>query len=179
MRILKTGLIAALFLMPVTLAQAADFSVPNDAETTSGFYLRGDAGWSFLEWNGGQDDSSFVFGGGAGYQFSDAFRADVTLDRSGNYSIAPGSKINTTTMLGNVYFDLANNSMFTPYVGMGAGYSWVSNHEDGVTLGLAAGVAIDLSNSIAVDAGYRFRDVMTKGPDVQEHQATLGLRVKF
>jgi opacity protein-like surface antigen len=74
--------------------------------------------------------------------------------------------------------------MFTPYVGLGAGYGWVNGKgaaadKDGLAVGLNTGIAVDLNNNLAVDVGYRFRDIAVSGPDTMEHQATIGLRVKF
>ncbi len=187
MSYLKTLLLVGVVAVPMSIsAQAADIApdVPTDVETTtSGLYVRGDVGWSFLEWNGGADDDAFVAGGGIGYQFNDMFRMDVTGDFTGDYQIAPGAEISTTTLLGNAYLDFANDTMFTPYVGAGVGYGWVNGtgttDRDGLALGLAAGVAVDLTSNLAVDVGYRFRDIMTSGSDTMEHQATVGLRVKF
>ena len=89
-----------------------------------GFYLRGDLGWSFLDW--GDDDSAFAVGGGVGYQFNDYLRSDLRVDWSGDYDIGDGADASLTTVLGNIYFDWANDSIFTPYVGAGAGYGWAS-----------------------------------------------------
>ncbi len=184
MKFLKRGLLASAFVLAAGVgAQAADITpdVPSDIETTasSGVYLRGDAGWSFLEWSGGDDDSNYVVGGGVGYQFNDFLRSDVTLDMSGDYSVAPGAEISTTTVLGNVYFDWATDTAFTPYVGLGAGYGWVENNPNGVALGVSAGVAVGVTENLDIDLGYRFRDIMSGGPDVMEHQTTLGMRFKF
>jgi opacity protein-like surface antigen len=188
MNMLKSILLATVVAVPLSMsAQAADMApdVPSDVETSQyGIYVRGDIGWSFLEWSGGADDNAFVGGGGIGYQFNDMFRTDLTVDWTGDYEIAPGAEISTTTLLGNAYLDWANDTMFTPYVGAGLGYGWVDGSgtaadKDGLALGLAAGVAVDLNSNLAVDVGYRFRDIMTSGADTQEHQATVGLRVKF
>jgi opacity protein-like surface antigen len=188
MKLFKSILLAGVVALPLTIsARAADIApdVPSEVETTQmGAYIRGDIGWSFLEWSGGADDNAFVGGGGVGYQFNDMFRADITADWAGEYEIAPGADISTTTLLGNVYLDFSNDTMFTPYVGAGVGYGWVNGSggaadKDGVALGLAAGVAVDLTNNLAIDAGYRFRDIMVSGSDTMEHQATVGLRFKF
>jgi opacity protein-like surface antigen len=184
----KTLLLAGVVAVPMSIsAQAADIApdVPSEIETsTSGLYVRGDVGWSFLEWSGGSDDNAFVAGGGIGYQFNDMLRMDMTADFTGDYEVAPGAEVSTTTLLGNAYLDFANDTMFTPYVGAGVGYGWVNGSggavdDDGLALGLAAGVAVDLTTNLAVDVGYRFRDIMISGPDTMEHQATVGLRFKF
>ena len=111
-------------------------------------------------------------------------RADVTADWSGDYRVAPGAEVSTTAVLGNLYFDWANDTMFTPYIGVGAGYGWVDGSggavdDDGFAVGAAAGVSIDLTNNLAVDTGYRFRDIMISGSDTKEHQVTMGLRFSF
>ncbi len=188
MKMFKSILLAGVVALPLAVsAQAADIApdVPTEVETSQmGLYVRGDAGWSFLEWTGGADDDAHVIGGGIGYQYNDMFRMDVTGDFTGDYEIAPGAEISTTTVLGNAYIDWANDSMFTPYVGAGVGYGWVNGSgtavdKDGIAFGLATGVAVDLTNNLAVDVGYRYRDIMVSGKDTQEHQGTVGLRVKF
>ncbi len=186
MTFLKSILLAGLVATPfIASAQAADADpyVPSEISTTSGFYLRGDGGASFLNWTGGSDDTSWVVGGGIGYQINDNFRTDLTADWSGDYSIAPGAKLATTVVLGNVYFDWKNDSMFTPYVGGGLGYGWAKGvgfaDDKGLAAGLAAGVAVDMTNNLSLDVGYRFRDIMLSGDDPKEHQVTAGIRFKF
>jgi opacity protein-like surface antigen len=188
MNMFKMMLLATVVALPLSVgAKAADIApdVPTEVDTSNmGLYLRGDIGGSFLEWSGGDDDKAFVAGGGIGYQYNEMFRMDVTADFSGDYQIAPGAEISTMTVLGNAYFDFANDTMFTPYIGAGVGYGWVNgkglaSDRDGLALGAAAGVAVDLTNNLAIDVGYRFRDIMVSGSDTQEHQATVGMRFKF
>ncbi len=186
-KIIKTMLLAGAMLAPVAVAaKAADLDPPAAADPSlMGLYLRADAGWSWLDWNGGDNDNNFVAGGGIGYRFTDNFRTDITADWSGDYKVVPGGEISTTTVLGNLYFDWANDSMFTPYIGVGAGYGWVNasggglDDDSGLALGASAGVAVNLTNNLAIDAGYRFRDIMVSGPDTKEHQALVGLRFSF
>ncbi len=188
MKMFKVILLAGAIMVPaVVSAKAADVDpdVPIAADPAMmGIYLRADAGWSFLDWSGGLDDDAFVFGGGVGYRFTDNVRADVTADWSGDYRVAPAGDLSTTTVLGNVYFDWANDTMFTPYVGVGAGYGWVERtgafaDDDGFAVGAAAGISVGLTNNIAIDTGYRFRDIMISGSDTTEHQVTAGLRFSF
>jgi opacity protein-like surface antigen len=189
MKFFKAMVLAAAVMLPFAASgQAADLG-PDEAPAVSdptliGLYLRGDIGWSFLTMNGASDDNDFVVGGGIGYQWTDYFRTDVTADWSGDYTIAPGAEISTTSVLGNAYFDFANDSMFTPYVGAGIGWGWVdgsgaATDDDGLALGAAAGVAVDITNNLAIDAGYRYRNIAITGDNTQEHQATVGMRVKF
>jgi opacity protein-like surface antigen len=162
-------------------AQAAEPDIPAVGNQTIGFYLRGDIGWSFLEWSGGADDSAVVLGAGAGYRFYDHLRADLRLDWAGDYDTGPD--LSVSSVLGNLYFDVATGSSFTPYVGAGLGYGWTNlspgADDDGFAYALMAGVAVDLTESIVLDAGYRFRDVMVSGPDPFEHQILAGLRFEF
>jgi opacity protein-like surface antigen len=185
MKAFKFSLLAGLMLVPFAVsAQAADIAPdPVTEPSTIGLYLRADAGVSFLEWSGGDDDKAFVGGGGIGYRYNDNLRTDLTVDFSTKYNVGPGADLSTTTVLGNLYYDWANDSAFTPYVGAGVGYGFANNYpgkdRSGLAVGLAAGVAVDLTDNIALDVGYRFRDIMTKGSDPMEHQVTAGVRFSF
>jgi opacity protein-like surface antigen len=186
MKFLKVVLLAGAALLPGAVSASAadiDASAPADPGLI-GLYLRGDLGWSILDVQGASNDDNYVVGGGIGYQFNDFFRADVTADWSGDYTIAPGASISTTAVLGNAYLDLDTGTMFTPYVGAGIGWGWVdgsgaASDEDGLALGAAAGVAVGLTDNLAIDAGYRYRNINIPGDNTQEHQATVGMRVKF
>jgi opacity protein-like surface antigen len=181
---------SAMMLAMATASQAADpYAPPPVAETPQdyakmGWYLRGDIGWSFLEWSGGEDDNAFALGGGVGYQFNDYLRSDLRVDWAGNYDIGGGDDMGVTTVLGNLYLDVPTGTMITPYVGGGIGYGWTSvdgagDDGDGLAWAISAGASVDLSESIAMDVGYRFRDVMVSGENPTEHQIMTGLRFKF
>lgn len=130
--------------------------------SNTGWYLRGDIGYSKPKYRGadfpkftGSDCSgcvmlngegsisgklkgSFLIGGGVGYQVTDYFRTDLTLDyltRSkgnlthcepshwevSNCTSKNGSKFSALSLLANAYIDLANINGITPYVGAGIG----------------------------------------------------------
>ncbi|MBK1867756.1 outer membrane protein [Aestuariivirga sp. YIM B02566] len=168
-------------------AQAADVTPPEPETVTQeqyqamGFYLRGDLGWSFLDW--GDKDNAFAVGGGVGYQFNDYLRSDVRVDWSGDYEVGDNADASLTTVLGNMYVDWKNDSIFTPYIGAGAGYGWVSADDglsdDGFTYALMGGVSVDMSQSIALDFGYRYRELMISGENPADHSALAGIRFKF
>jgi len=190
MKHLKLALItAALGVSLQGVAHAADpYQPPVVVEETpvvneSGFYVRGDIGWSFLEWGGGKDDSAFTGGGGVGYQINENLRSDVRVDWSGDYNIGAGADMSTTTVLGNLYFDIPTQSIFTPYVGAGAGWGWANidkgPNDDGFTYSLMAGASIDLSESVDLDVGYRFLDIGVDGSNIRDHQILTGVRLKF
>ena len=186
MKAFKISLLVSLLLLPVAAsARAADLApdVTADNSEAMGLYLRGDLGWSFLQWSGGSDDSALSLGGGVGYRFNNNMRADLTMDWAGDYKVAPGADLSTTTVLGNLYFDWANDTAFTPYVGAGLGYGWVNDtptgNHSGIAYGLDAGVSMDVTQNVAVDLGYRFRDTMISGSDPLEHQIVAGVRFSF
>jgi hypothetical protein len=105
-----------------TTAFAADADVPADTYAAMGFYLRGDAGWSWLNYSG-PDDSAFAVGGGVGYQYNEYLRADLRADWAGNFNKG-ASDTAVSTVTGNMYLDIPTGSMITPYLGAGLGYGW-------------------------------------------------------
>jgi opacity protein-like surface antigen len=188
MKSLKLALLAtAMTVGLAAAAQAADATPPVEETPTPeqyqamGFYLRGDLGWSFLDWS--DTDSAFDVGAGVGYQFTDYLRSDLRVDWSGDYDVGDGANASLTTVLGNMYFDWENDSAFTPYVGAGVGYGWVDADDglsdDGFTYALMAGVSVDMSQSVALDVGYRYRELMINGEDPSDHSALAGIRFKF
>ena len=188
MKYLMNVLLASFALVPLaSVAKAADYAAPAPQQTSaSGLYFRGDLGGSWLDWGTATSPWAFTGGAGVGYQFDPNLRTDLTWDWSGNYTVAPGASVNTSLVLGNVYYDWKNDSAFTPYVGAGVGYGWQWSDNSslvpgnqGLAVGLAAGVAYDMTNNLAVDVGYHFHDIVSSGTSVPEHQVTAGLRVKF
>lgn len=121
MRKVLSGVAAVLLSgMPV---YAADLYEPQVIEApvqetavveTGGWYLRGDAGWSFNKMRGAHYTqgvignevdfdytrlkSGFVIGGGVGYQINDHFRTDLTLD----YMFKSNFRGGTTGLCGGV-----------------------------------------------------------------------------
>ena len=187
MKYLMHIFLAGAALVPLAAAaKAADYapSVPTEAATYSGLYLRADGGASFLAYSNAPNTTAFVFDGGIGYQFDQNFRADLTYNRTGDYTIAPGASLSTSTVLGTVYYDFKNDSALTPYIGAGVGYGWqygtgTAFDSNGIAIGLNAGVAYEFTNNLALDVGYRFHDIFANNQNTPEHQVTAGLRVKF
>jgi|LNFM01.1.fsa_nt_gb opacity protein-like surface antigen len=152
-------------------------------------------------------DSEFIFGGGIGYRYNDWIRGDATIDGfrskfSGTTSSATpclttgpigtscrsedGSTVSAISFMGNGYIDLGTYVGITPYVGAGAGMSYLSwsglnsqsycvggactgtpiapTANSGVkdwrfTYALMAGVAYDLTRNLKLDLGYKYRDI--------------------
>ena len=160
---LTAGLLAS-----TMMANAADLVEPPIVEivpevrtvAVGGWYLRGDIGYSHNSVEGvsyyqgtptltgvfEQNDlgASWMIGGGVGYQATDYFRMDVTMDHhfeadftgssarnAGCSAVTPGptgtcsysdnGSLAVTTLMANGYLDLGNYSGFTPYVGAGIG----------------------------------------------------------
>lgn len=186
MKTFKSLLLAGAVIAPLAgSAIAADYSaaVPTDSQTNTGFYLRSDVGASFLRWNAFANDTGLIAAIGAGYQWNDYFRTDITGQWAGGYDIATGNNIHTTKILANGYFDFANASAFTPYVGAGLGYGWaygpVYGNTSGVAIAAHAGVSYAMSSNLALDVGYHFIDTVGDTNQPVEHQLTAGLRFKF
>ncbi|MBI4274534.1 MAG: porin family protein [Rhizobiales bacterium] len=161
-------------------------------EFTSGWYLRGDIGYRFNNLGtvtaligpnptNNTIDDGILLGVGGGYK-SGWFRADVTLDHGGQITYEgtrslPNdykAKVDSYTVLFNVYFDLGTWSGFTPYIGGGIGGSFLRGRDfarvnttiprDGFerwNLGWAwmAGVSSAISPSVVIDVGYRYIDL--------------------
>jgi opacity protein-like surface antigen len=177
--LLAASAIAAAISAPAFAADL-DPAIADEQAALTGLYLRADGGGSFLDWSGAPDKKGANLGGGIGYRFSDMMRTDLTFDWSGGYKVAPGVNWSSKTVLGNVYLDVPTGTAFTPYVGVGAGYSFRENAKDGAALAASAGVAVDLSQNIAVDVGYRYLHHVAKSArDPKEHQIRAGLRFSF
>jgi opacity protein-like surface antigen len=163
-----------------SVAAAAELELPSSKR--EGFYIRGDIGWSMLEWNGGPDDSALSAGAGVGYMWDDVLRNDVRLDWSGNYDMTI-TDLDATTLLGNTYIDIPLNLTFTPYAGAGLGWGWVdsdgTDDESGFTYSLMAGATFELSDNFVLDTGYRFREILLDGSDFTDHSVTAGALFKF
>ncbi|MCQ4634412.1 outer membrane beta-barrel protein [Shinella sp. CPCC 100929] len=167
-------------------------------------------GSTFAE--GDFDDARFSkpvsYGVGMGYQFNNFLRADLTTDffsgslRGGSDIDSPcitapagttcrlGQKAdyNAAHLLANGYVDLGTYAGITPYVGAGAGVTYMNwdsfrakaNCENGTgscggqtfeelrvkggdswrfTYALMAGASVDLTNRVKLDLGYRFTDM--------------------
>lgn len=131
------------------------------------------------------------FGVGAGYKFNDYLRADLTLDYetpakfkgslwcvtacgATGYYDTERVKIDAWSALANVYADLGNFHGIIPYVGAGAGVSYLttssveSSNKDAsgpnpagdskwnFAWALMAGVEYPVSDRLSLDLGYRY-----------------------
>lgn len=164
-------------------------------------------------------DAGFLLTGFGGYEFGNGLRVEGELSyRSAdvdNYSYwgrnaYPGTTywarnayldnyIGAFSMMGNVYYDIRNQSNVTPYLGGGIGFS-VVNFESGVwdnnysysyseddtvfAYQLGAGVCIDLNKKVALDIGYRYfgtEDIQlpTTKVEFSSHNVIVGAKYRF
>jgi opacity protein-like surface antigen len=181
---------AACLLVSAGAAVAADAYAPvpaPPAEPTyaaQGFYLRGDAGWSWLDWSAAENDANApIAGGGVGYQWGPMFRTDLRFDYGFNYDLGNGEEASIGTATANAYVDMPIDFALKPYVGAGVGYGFVDAgsglDQDGLAAALTGGVTFDVNQGVAVDVGYRFRNIFGEDDNIQDHAVTGGLRFKF
>ncbi len=190
---LKRGLLApAIIVLAAPVAIAADIDAPApvpqvqvDDNYASGWYARGDAGFSWLDISGLDDGGAAIVGGGVGYQVNQYFRTDVRVDYAFDHD-AGAFDVSGTTILWNGYIDVPLAMGFTPYVGLGAGYGFVDYSgagsppdDDGFAWAATGGVAFNLSRNIALDAAYQYRVIDVAGPNYTDHNVTGGLRWSF
>lgn len=161
-------------------------------ELVSGWYFRADLGYrkysiESVEAPPAEPVTQYsirntpTLGLGGGYKYK-WFRADATLDYGvharfqGDTATTAGyytAKIDSFTLLANVYFDLGNWGGFTPYVGVGAGTTNLRTHEysnltvvtgSGVepttrwnlSWAYMGGVSYQYSPNLVFDIGYRY-----------------------
>lgn len=155
-------LVTAVALAATTAAKAADLPDPIipaqefiPEEVGGGWYLRGDIGVDFfnspdavynnwLQFSGEKLQTAGMIGVGAGYQFNEWIRADLTADWRGtsfNGKTACGlpcnpgaltqenADIGIFTGMANIYLEAGNFNGFTPYVGGGIGFAHLRLHD--------------------------------------------------
>ncbi len=162
------------------------------AQDKVGLYGRIDSGWSFARDvdDGGNVDDSYIVGGGIGYRFGPNFRTDFTIGYRGGYEISASENLGGTTVaassditswaaLASAYYDFANSSRFTPYIGAGIGVArnsmddanitvngvsvgrWSGDDKTSLAWHLSVGTAIRVAQGISLDIGYRYMDLGT------------------
>lgn len=199
----KSMMAAALIAAMATPASAFDYSGGGQGA----WYLRGDAGVAFGNYDVlGVEifdmETAFAAGGGFGYQFTSMIRSDITFDAAFNYSrsetvilgagpVTAKVSADTYTVMLNGYLDVPMFGMFTPYVGAGVGYGWaeakasvtgvgsISADDDGLALAGMAGVAVGITENVALDIGYKFQTISIEGDDPGEHMFRGGVRFYF
>lgn len=213
----------ALILTPIAGVQAGgDFRFPQApvvavpspmaiAEYPT-WYLRGDVGLGFhqdpdLSQSGAvvsnaDMEDALTLGGGLGYFFTDNIRGDFTVDHRFETDITGtntvtlarvSTDLQSTVLLGNLYYDFRGRDDVSPYIGVGVGMSLnQSGSTDTSRAELAAaamaGLSYRLRDDWLVDAGYRFLylgDARTSNAanvsieDIMAHEIRVGVRYEF
>ncbi len=138
-----------------TTAIAADMPVIEHppavvpVEIGSGWYLRGDIGYSHLSdpdmkyrwynFSNTKGNGAFLIGGGFGYAWNEWFRTDLTIDWRGRWALKgllpcgpcggysyESVRLSAWTFLANAYFDFGNWNGFKPYIGAGVGAAYLT-----------------------------------------------------
>nr|WP_314168881.1 opacity family porin [uncultured Neisseria sp.] len=174
------------------------------ADDNRGFYVQGDVGHSTLKTSdeGGKTSSKgFSPRLSAGYDFGD-FRvaADYThyktwKDHEQDSSHTLDSKIKLQSVGVSAIYDFDLNSPVKPYVGARVGLNRFSYDDDHRSVnvhetesirktktgvGVLAGVGYDITENVALDAGYRYNHWGNfDGLKVHTHEVSAGVRVKF
>ena len=174
------------------------------ADDNRGFYVQVDLGHSTLKTSdeGGKVSSKgFSPRLSAGYDFGD-FRvaADYThyktrKDHEQGPSYTLDSKIKLQSVGVSAIYDFDLNSPVKPYVGARVGLNRFSYDDDDrregyhatetfrktkTGLGVMTGVGYDITQNVALDAGYRYNHWGNfDGIKVHTHEVSAGVRVKF
>lgn len=216
-----------LYLLGAALGVMTLAAAPAYAADDLGLYVSIFAGASFANDIDTDQESTpysldtktgYLFGGIIGMNVTDAIRAEVELSHA-NWEADSVSLVTTTPtyietfadgdvkatfLLANAWFDFANDSSFTPYLGGGLGVAWADAKttlgtslngygpgEMGFAFQLGGGVKMDLSDHVALDLGYRFKGIQNidfeddaggnvySNGDVHSHNAQLGLTYSF
>ncbi len=140
---------------------------------------------------------------GGGYSFTNNFRVDITADflqpvvhsgsnSAGGFNYTHYGMFNHYAALANAYYDFGTWSIFTPYVGVGAGtgfgnikaYAFRNGTTDqtyfnyfNFAWAAMAGVAVDVYAHTKLDIGYRYLNMgSVVGTKIYDHQIRAGLR---
>ncbi|MGU3400351.1 outer membrane protein [Brucellaceae bacterium D45D] len=183
-------------------------------KATSGWYLRGDLGYNFASKGGIEAldaannrvarsfdlENGVAPSIGVGYQFNDYLRADLTAGYTRQDVDDFPARLRSWDVMANAYVDIGNLAGVTPYLGAGlgvanvrysldSGYGDVKSDDDyRFAWALMAGFAVDLTENVKLDLGYRYGvinggDVASGGgvtlsdKDIKSHQLRAGIRV--
>ena len=135
-------------------------------------------------------DTGLMIGGTVGYSFS-KYRIEgelvyrnndfneVGLDAPVSVSVPATGEITVTSLLLNAYYDIKVSEMISPYLGAGAGYSWISidlkipeqtfivwaipelkliddESDSAPAVQLSVGIGIYVNPKVIIDVGYRY-----------------------
>ena len=188
----------------LTALVALSISTVALADDSRGFYVQGDVGHSTVKAKTGEDSGKvkgFSPRLSAGYDFGD-FRVAADYTHYKNFKLheedslsSSDYKVKFQSVGVSAIYDFDLNSPVKPYVGARVGVNRVSfdDHFKTATysetetyrktktgLGVMAGVGYDVTENVALDAGYRYNHWgKFDGLKVHSHEVSAGVRVKF
>lgn len=206
------GMAQAADLDQVLYATPADQDVFKPVEIGSGWYLRGDIayvpsshaklrlkGYDWLGTERGEVKASAAYSGGVGYQFTNNIRGDITAGYRKMKISGEPIEADIWEAMANAYYDIGNFSGVTPYVGAGLGMANVKydiGYNDAISgrnttrlqWALMAGAAIDVTENIKFDLGYRYARISSgdvanaasltfSDKGLESHQIRAGIRM--
>ena len=212
------GLAQAADLDQILYATPVEQDVFKPVEIGSGWYLRGDIAYvpsnnakvrlKGNDWWGtekGDIKATAAYSGGVGYQFTDNIRGDITAGYRKLKVSGEPIEADIWEAMANAYYDIGNFSGVTPYVGAGLGFANVDykvgykNRRTGADLidgrnttrlqwALMAGAAIDVTENIKFDLGYRYARISSgdagdrgsltySDKGLESHQIRAGIRM--
>lgn len=210
------GVAQAADLDQILYATPVEQDVYKPVEIGSGWYLRGDIAYvpsvnakarlkGDDELLRGKVKATAAYSGGVGYQFTDNIRGDIT---AGYRKLKVGGEpieADIWEAMANAYYDIGNFSGVTPYVGAGlgmanvdykVGYKIPGTNDDAfggrnttrLQWALMAGAAIDVTENIKFDLGYRYARISSgdaadaasftfSDKGLESHQIRAGIRM--
>ena len=152
----------------------------------------------------------YLLGGAIGVEWSNHLRTELELSHSeiandrlfsssSPNNFADTGKVSSTYLLGNVWYDIHNSSNFVPYLGGGLGVGWANVTTNFATFSqgaapafqLGVGVKFNVNEHVAIDVGYRFKDIINLNPtsddpafswddkSLASHNFQIGLTYQF
>jgi opacity protein-like surface antigen len=175
------------FVVGATVGREYDNIIPGLRLEFEGSFRRNNFGQATLSGGGADSDqasSVFEVGGNITHPLSIAPVAPLTVVGPGvanaavagtyafqanfvtNFTVADEGNVQTWALMANAWFDLTNDSQFTPYVGGGIGYA-ISKFDGGAVYDgvdgnfawqLGAGINVAVSDDTQLGLGYRYFD---------------------
>lgn len=127
------------------------------------------------------NNPGYIIGGAVGVDWGNQLRTELELSYSrwtsdkayySSTNHTAKSDVTATYLIGNAWYDIKNGSMITPYIGGGVGVGWTNINafqgtglaaqfnSSGLAFQLGAGLRFNVSENVAIDAGYRFKDIV-------------------
>jgi outer membrane autotransporter protein len=199
-KLIRTGLVA----LALTLASPA---VPAPAQDMSALYIAPKVSYSFRTadisdgWNNNpvnwkDKDRDFGFGLAVGTDMGLFYDVPLRVELEYMYRLQSEfsdggntAKVAAHSLMANGYFDINTSTDFTPYIGAGLGMAYrdadytsntlhtESDQSWNLAWNLGAGVAYHVTDTMALDMGYRYVDLGGSNHlDYTAHELLLVLR---